>query len=141
MSIGKCVVAGAVAVLVTTAGAKEQAGAQQPTAGQKASAACKDDVTKLCQDVQPGQGRVLECLKSHQAEVSPGCAGFVKQVQQGLKQLSNACEPDVEQFCWDTPIGKRGIAGCLKQHAADLSAPCKSQIAKAKTAKAAPAPK
>jgi hypothetical protein len=58
------------------------------TAGAAQKGACKQDAEKLCKDVPPGEGRVLSCLKTHQSEVSPKCAGQLKQVQQGLKQLS-----------------------------------------------------
>ena len=35
--------------------------------------ACKGDVEKLCPGVQPGEGRVLACLKEHKSEVSKEC--------------------------------------------------------------------
>jgi hypothetical protein len=93
--------------------------------------ACKADAQKLCPDVQPGDGKLLECLKTHKAELSPQCTSNMKAV----KQVSDACEGDVEKFCWDTPIGKGGIASCLKSHAADLSPGCKDAVAKAKQKK------
>ncbi len=121
LSLGKFIVAGAVAALFTTAGAQQ--------------GACKEDVAKLCKDVQPGEGRIMECLKSHQAEVSPACATHMKQVKEQLKAVSNACEPDMERFCWETPMGKGGLAKCLQQHSADLSPDCKAAIEKAKPKK------
>ena len=54
-----------------------------------------------------------------------------------MKQVSAACEPDVEKFCWEAPIGKGGLASCLKKHSAELSADCKAAVAKAKASKAA----
>ena len=36
-------------------------------------AVCKDDVAKLCADIQPGAGRIVECLKAHGDQVSEGC--------------------------------------------------------------------
>jgi hypothetical protein len=35
--------------------------------------ACKGDVEKLCQGIRPGGGRILACLKSHEAELSGPC--------------------------------------------------------------------
>jgi hypothetical protein len=122
LSLTKCVVAGAVAAFFTTAHAQHGA----------ASAACKEDVQKLCPDVQPGEGRVLQCLKTHQKDVSPKCANYMKQVKAEIKKVSDACEPDIEKFCWETPMGKGGIAKCLHQHSADLSPDCKTAVSKAK---------
>jgi Cysteine rich repeat len=35
--------------------------------------ACKDDMTKLCNGTKPGGGRILQCLKQHEAELTPAC--------------------------------------------------------------------
>ncbi|HVQ62846.1 MAG TPA: cysteine rich repeat-containing protein [Burkholderiales bacterium] len=35
---------------------------------------CGADAKKFCQGIRPGQGRILACLKSHQAELAPACA-------------------------------------------------------------------
>lgn len=35
--------------------------------------ACRDDVRKFCNDVKPGEGRIIQCLKSHENEVSSQC--------------------------------------------------------------------
>jgi len=35
--------------------------------------ACQDDAMKLCQDVKPGGGRIVRCLKEHENELSPEC--------------------------------------------------------------------
>jgi hypothetical protein len=104
-------------------------------AAQAHKGACKADAQKLCSDVQPGEGKLLECLKTHQAELSPQCATNIKSAQQAVKQVSDACEPDIEKYCFDTTMGKGGVAACLKQHKADLSAGCKDAVAKAKTKK------
>ena len=34
---------------------------------------CKPDAEKFCKGIRPGQGRILACLKSHQAELAPAC--------------------------------------------------------------------
>lgn len=125
LSLTKCMTGAVLAAFFTTAGAAQQGG----------QGACKADVEKLCKDVQPGEGRIIDCLKTHEKEVSPGCKAHVKEVRHQLKQVSDACEPDIEKFCWETPMGKGGIAKCLKQHSADLTPGCKDAVAKAKSAK------
>ncbi|MGC2048046.1 MAG: cysteine rich repeat-containing protein [Gallionella sp.] len=35
--------------------------------------ACKGDAEKVCKDVKPAEGRILKCLKQHEAELSPSC--------------------------------------------------------------------
>jgi hypothetical protein len=47
------------------------AAAQTPTAEQRA--ACGDDVKKLCAGVQPGGGRIIDCLSKQKDKVSEAC--------------------------------------------------------------------
>jgi len=35
---------------------------------------CAADVQKFCKDVKKGEGRVINCLKSHQPDLSPACS-------------------------------------------------------------------
>jgi hypothetical protein len=129
-SVTKCLVALALLVLSTTA----SAGPMKPIGGTAAQGACHDDVDRLCKDVQPGEGRILACLKSHQADVSKGCTTAVQQLKAQVKKLS-ACEQDVETYCWDAPIGNGGIRQCLQTNQSNLSSGCKTAIAKVKKAK------
>ena len=39
---------------------------------------CNADAKKFCQGIKPGQGRILACLKSHDAELAPACAAEFK---------------------------------------------------------------
>ena len=39
----------------------------------EAHEACADDVQKLCKDVKPGGGRIVNCLKDNSARLSPEC--------------------------------------------------------------------
>ncbi len=39
----------------------------------EAQQACAEDVRKFCKDIQPGGGRIAQCLEGHAAELSPAC--------------------------------------------------------------------
>jgi len=43
--------------------------------------ACKADIAKLCPDVQPGGGRVMQCFKAHKDELSDGCKSALAEMR------------------------------------------------------------
>ena len=47
---------------------------------------CKADVHRLCAGVQPGGGRLAQCLKAHENEVSIGCAKELKNVKSKMER-------------------------------------------------------
>lgn len=61
------------------------AGAQPAAAfDQAAIGYCKSDIQRLCPDVQPGGGRILQCLKSHKQEMTVGCAQGLAKLKAGM---------------------------------------------------------
>lgn len=54
------------------------AGTPQETAKPSEYAVCNNDLAKLCPNVQPGEGRLVACLKDHKEEVSQPCRDFWK---------------------------------------------------------------
>ena len=44
----------------------------------EAHEACKGDIEKLCKGIHPGEGRIVKCLKEHEAEVSAACKATKK---------------------------------------------------------------
>jgi hypothetical protein len=44
-----------------------------------AQQACADDVQKFCKDIKPGQGRIVNCLREHQKDLSPACQATMAQ--------------------------------------------------------------
>jgi hypothetical protein len=45
---------------------------------------CRDDLTKFCSNIKPGEGRLLQCLDKNNAKVSKRCKQALKDT--GLKK-------------------------------------------------------
>jgi len=45
---------------------------------------CRDDLTKFCSNIKPGEGRLLQCIEKNDAKVSKRCKQAMKDV--GLKK-------------------------------------------------------
>ena len=41
--------------------------------------ACEEDADKHCLNVEPGEGRLVNCIKEHEAEVSEACVTALKE--------------------------------------------------------------
>ena len=86
--------------------------------------ACLKDAKALCAGVQPGGGKIRECLKTHLKDLSEDCEAVV------LKAVNvKACAADVKQFCADTKPGEGRLEACMKAHVADVSDACKVAMA------------
>lgn len=93
---------------------------------------CAKDVDTLCAGVEKGHGGVMKCLKENEAKLSPGCSDHVKEMKEAMKEVHEACHEDREKLCKDVKPGHGRIIKCMKDHQAELSAACKSEIEKKK---------
>jgi Cysteine rich repeat len=115
--LGQAIAAGSVCLSVLFAGSAY------------AAPSCKADVAQFCAQVHPGGGRIAQCLKANEAQLSDGCKERIKMVAARLKEVKEACADDVQQFCAGVKMGGGRVAHCLKQHEDKLSAECKTAIA------------
>lgn len=65
------------ACLIVTA-CDQQTTSQPPTTESPNYAICNDDIAKFCEGVQPGEGRVVACLRDHKDQVSQPCIDLHK---------------------------------------------------------------
>ncbi len=89
---------------------------------------CAEDAAKFCKEVQPGGGRILNCMKEHENDLSPACKQHIAQVKERVKEAQAACQDDVMRFCQDVKPGGGRIIRCLKEHESELSPDCKAKV-------------
>jgi hypothetical protein len=97
-----------------------------------ASRPCQADAEKFCKDVKPGGGRIIECLKSHETELSSECRSRGAELREARQELKSACKDDIRKFCGDVKVGAGRILRCMKEHEPELSDACKKERAELK---------
>lgn len=102
------------AALVLLLAAAAPAGFAADAAGAQA---CQADARKHCPGARPGGGRVLGCLKQHEAELSAACRAALPTLQR--------CAQDVKTVCGTQ--GRRELRECLRSRVDQLSAECRVQ--------------
>lgn len=103
--------------------------------GGQGQGACAKDRETLCGNIEPGEGRVMKCMKENKDKLSAECKAQHEKMKKQMKDVSEACQEDVEKFCSDTKPGKGRIMRCMKEHKEELSAECKAEVAEAKDAR------
>jgi hypothetical protein len=85
---------------------------------------CAGDVKKLCAGIQPGEGRIKACMKSHLSDLSQTCEDRLLTVA----ITGKVCKADVAKLCAGVVAGTGGIRTCIKSHMAEVSDPCKDAM-------------
>jgi len=86
--------------------------------------ACAGDIKSLCAGIQPGDGRVKACIKSHFSDVSGPCQAVLVRAA----AISKVCGADVKKVCSDVKPGGGRIEACMKSHLSEVSDPCKDAV-------------
>ena len=91
---------------------------------QQAGNPCASDIKTLCAGIQPGEGRIKACIKTHLTDLSPSCEDRVLTVA----VTGKICKADVTNLCAGIVPGAGGIRACIKSHMAEVSDSCKNAI-------------
>jgi hypothetical protein len=91
--------------------------------------ACGRDMRRLCNELQPGAGRVAACLMRQEDDLSSSCRAKVERVQAAAETISAvraACRADAERLCAGVPAQAAPLIECLQANRANLSETCRA---------------
>ncbi len=61
---------------------------------QKLQEACSEDVKTLCADIEPGDKRIMKCLRKNRDKVSDGCKASLKDARHDMKAMKHKKKHD-----------------------------------------------
>ena len=98
--------------------------------------ACEADINNYCNQVTPGDGRLLHCMAAHEDKISGQCgyalyqaATILEQMAAAIVYVGNQCAADIEKHCGGVAMGEGRILMCLEENAAEVSDTCKTAVA------------
>ena len=84
--------------------------------------ACEADIVSFCDDVNPGEGRLLHCMAAYEDQISGQCAIalydaaiILQRLVETIVYVAESCETDIEAYCAETPVGEGRILACLEE--------------------------
>ena len=89
---------------------------------------CADDIEKYCKEIKPGGGRLLNCLKAHEKDLSASCCAKIGELQGIITECEQACSGDIARFCKEVQPGGGRILKCLQGHDKELSPSCSAKL-------------
>lgn len=97
--------------------------------------ACQNEIHSYCNQVTPGNGRMLACFYAHENKLTVQCVNALYDgmatLERAVKTISyvaSQCRQDIDSLCGATVPGEGRIAECLLDKKAELSSPCRSAI-------------
>jgi hypothetical protein len=89
---------------------------------------CAETVTKYCEDVTPGGGRIMKCLSDHRDDQSIACKDWLQDQNKSLKELNTSCIEEIAQLCsFDHPDNIR-MYRCLEENYVALKSDCRNKL-------------
>jgi len=89
---------------------------------------CAADADRLCAGVPPGDGRVLECLKTRPETLSEPCRLAVAAPQEVAEALAEDCRADAARACPGVPAGDGRLWDCMRSSWSALVPRCQTAL-------------
>lgn len=90
---------------------------------------CQGDIEKFCKNVEPGGGRIIQCLKQNEASLSDACKKAKVEKMEKFQGLRDACAEDVTKLCGSVAgAGPGKVRRCLRDNKDKVSTACKESF-------------
>ncbi len=102
-----------------------------PTSARAQDVPCTQEIRTFCADVQPGGGRILQCLTANEAKLSPACVKRIDDVRAVLRgPVGAACRDDWAAHCYHPKAStdRQSMLQCLQANRAKVSAGCQNAL-------------
>ena len=99
-----------------------------PVAMAQQRGVCVADIKAKCAGVEPGEGRLIACVKTHAAEFSEPCKARLARVA----EITKVCAGDIKENCAGKEGGRGRVRACIQKSIANIkSDQCKEALAQA----------
>ena len=93
---------------------------------------CARELATYCNDVTPGEGRILACFAAHEDKLSTSCEFAIYDAASTLEKtavrvdfLANQCASDIAQYCKNVELGEGRLLKCLKLYKSKITPYCR----------------
>ena len=105
-------------------------GGAMPPVGQADEMPCTPEIQTYCADVQPGGGRLMQCLKTNEPKLSMACAKRLHELQETFSGPLGICRDDWVAYCYHprAATANKDIIQCLETYLGQLSSACQKAL-------------
>lgn len=95
---------------------------------EKNKLACSADVQNFCSHVEKGRGKVMACLKEHEAQLSEACKNRIN-FWSLRREARDSCKEDRDKLCKEEMTqGRKAVRACLRANQDKLSPKCQAAM-------------
>lgn len=89
---------------------------------------CYKEVQKICAGVEPGEGRLTDCVTRNQSQFSVTCRPEVHAVIEQRGRFTTQCKTHAAALCPGVKAGTGRLYACLRFQEDQLGATCRSHF-------------
>ena len=102
-----------------------------PSSARAQELPCTEEIRTFCANVQPGGGRIVQCLKANEAKLSPACVRRIDDLRAAVSgPVGAACRDDWAALCYHPKAStdRQAMLQCLQANRAQVSAGCQKAL-------------